>query len=142
MKSAECVTVHATTVAFEDRAALIRGKSGSGKSSLALQLLALGGKLVSDDRTHILRRDGLLLATAPAPIRGRIEARGIGILKVPSIDQARVTLIVDMDQMETQRLPERRKDTILGLDIAVVRKSENTCFPSAIALYLSGERNE
>ncbi|MFQ5437976.1 MAG: HPr kinase/phosphorylase, partial [Paracoccaceae bacterium] len=46
--------VHAGAVAFDRRAVLILGPSGSGKSSLALELMSRGASLVSDDRT-ILR---------------------------------------------------------------------------------------
>jgi len=43
--------LHASCVCLEGRAVLIRGASGSGKSGLALQLIALGAALVADDRT-------------------------------------------------------------------------------------------
>ena len=47
--------VHASCVARDGRAVLIRGASGSGKSGLALQLMALGAGLVADDRTRLWR---------------------------------------------------------------------------------------
>ena len=63
-------TVHASTVAIDGRAVLITGRSGSGKSDLALRLIDRGFALVSDDQT-IVSRDGYqLVATAPATIAG------------------------------------------------------------------------
>ena len=76
--------MHATCVAVGPHAALIRGASGRGKSGLALQLLAMGAVLVSDDRTRLWRAGDALMADAPDTIRGRIEARGVGILRVPA----------------------------------------------------------
>ncbi|MFL4469945.1 HPr kinase/phosphorylase [Tateyamaria armeniaca] len=67
---AEQTRLHATSVAFEGKGVLITGASGRGKSSLALQLMALGCTLVSDDQTELIRKDNAIWAAAPAPIRG------------------------------------------------------------------------
>jgi hypothetical protein len=45
-----------------------------------------------------------------------IEARGIGLLHAPLCAQARVVLVVDMGQTETDRLPPQRR-TLLGLQL-------------------------
>ena len=63
--------VHASCVALDRRAVLLRGASGCGKSALALQLMALGATLVADDRVILRLRDGALAASCPASIRGR-----------------------------------------------------------------------
>jgi HPr kinase/phosphorylase len=116
--------------------ALIRGVSGSGKSGLALQLIALGASLVADDRTEAGRiPDGVGL-TAPETLRGKIEARGIGLLPAPTVGFAKLTLVVDMDHTEDDRLPPWRQTTILGQSFPIVRKSEAAHFPAAILLYL------
>jgi len=46
---------HATTVAVAGRGLMIEGPSGSGKSALALELMAFGAELVADDRTRVAR---------------------------------------------------------------------------------------
>jgi len=132
--------LHATTVAFARQAVLIRGASGSGKSGLALQLMAMGARLVSDDRTLIMRRGDMILTDAPATIRGRIEARGIGILAAEPVGNVPLRLIVDMDREEGARLPPFREERILGLAIALIRKLPAAHFPAAIKLYLEGNR--
>ena len=76
----ETLRLHASCVAWEDRAVLITGSSGSGKSSLALSLMAYGCALVADDQTMLHRQHNALIPKAPDTIRGQVEARGIGIL--------------------------------------------------------------
>ena len=65
--------LHATCVAFGANAVLILGAAGSGKSALALQLMALGCDLVSDDRTAVVAEGAKLIAAAPRlPDPGRV----------------------------------------------------------------------
>ncbi|MEM9638850.1 MAG: hypothetical protein AAGA94_14475, partial [Pseudomonadota bacterium] len=56
--------LHASCVACQGRAVLILGRSGQGKSGLALQLMAYGADLVADDRTQVTVQDERLWATA------------------------------------------------------------------------------
>lgn len=74
---------HATTVTIAGKGVLIEGPSGSGKSALALQLMAFGAALVADDSTLLQSRHGQLWATAPAGLPAAIEARGVGLLRTP-----------------------------------------------------------
>ena len=75
--------LHASAVAVEGRGCLITGAAGSGKSTLALEMVALGAELVADDRVDIRRSGKALLLSAPASIAGLVEARGVGILRLP-----------------------------------------------------------
>ena len=129
--------VHATTVSVDGRAVLIRGVAGSGKSSLALQMLALGADLVADDRTRLWRDGDRIMAEAPATIAGRIEARGVGILAAPAAGPTPLAMIIDMDHIETSRLPEAREEDLLGLRLPLLAKAEFSHFPSAVMLYLA-----
>jgi hypothetical protein len=85
---------------------LLLGRSGSGKSDLALRLVAIGARLVSDDRTELFLERGRLFARAPANIKGMMEVRGAGIVALPAAAKARVALAVTMERPKT-RLPPR-----------------------------------
>ena len=112
-------TLHASTVAIGGRAVLIEGRSGSGKSDLALRLIDRGAKLVSDDYTLVVRQGAGLVARAPATITGKMEVRGIGIVDLPQVDDVPVALIVQLDA-EVLRLPERRLRKVAGVDVRQV----------------------
>lgn len=131
--------LHASCVALDGRGILILGPSGSGKSALALQLMAYGCTLVSDDRTIVTVRDGWLSATAPAAIAGRIEARGVGLLGAAAA-AARLTLAVDLARTETERLPPERWLELLGASLPLLHRVESGYFPAAILQYLKAGR--
>ncbi|WP_245723303.1 HPr kinase/phosphorylase [Lutimaribacter saemankumensis] len=130
------VRVHASTVALDGRAVLITGRAGSGKSALALELMALGAALVADDITCLWRHGDHIFADVPDTIRNRIEARGVGILNAASCGPAPLALWVDLDAQESERLPPNRKWTALGCDLPLLHNPGTGCFPAAIVQYL------
>ena len=87
---------------------------------------------MSDDRV-ILQRDGNhLIARAPETIRGLIEARGVGLLDAAPLDRAQVALVVDLDETESERLPQRRVVTLLGSDVPLIHRIDGPHFAPAI----------
>lgn len=129
-------TVHATCVACNDKAVLICGASGSGKSSLALEMIALGAVLVADDRTLLRVEHSKLIASSPPEIAGLIEARGVGILNSPCVSDIEIVCMVEMGHVETARLPHTRKVSWQGIEIPCFNKVEQRAFPSALLHYL------
>jgi serine kinase of HPr protein (carbohydrate metabolism regulator) len=109
------ILVHATTVHLGAHGVMLLGASGAGKTDLALRLIADGALLVSDDQTQLTLAHGRLIASAPATIAGRIEARGIGILPAPQIASAIVRLAVQLSGGEIERMPEPAHWTPLGV---------------------------
>ena len=85
-------TIHVSSVAIDGRAVLIAGRSGAGKSDLALRLIDRGALLVSDDYTFVRRAQSQALASAPARIAGRIELRGVGIVELETAQDVPVAL--------------------------------------------------
>ena len=129
--------LHATTVARGGRAVLLLGRSGSGKSDLALRLLDYGFTLVSDDRTLLRRQDKRLIASAPLAIRGKIEVRGLGIVDIPAVDDVPVALGVELD-VDIPRLPDDdRERSFLGISIPLIAVDAKTASAAAkVALAL------
>ena len=66
------LNLHGSAVALEGRGLLILGASGTGKSALALRMMAHGARLVADDRVVLARRGDALIASAPPALRGTI----------------------------------------------------------------------
>ncbi len=140
-------SVHASAVLIGERAVLIRGAAGSGKSRLAWKLLQAGragivpyARLVADDRVRIYAADRRLLAAAPETIRGMIEVRGLGVRRVDCEPLARVGLIVDLAAPDAARLPEASagEAEILGVKLPrlAVAAGEDA-FPLVIARFSS-----
>ncbi|HEX2885422.1 HPr kinase/phosphatase C-terminal domain-containing protein [Vineibacter terrae] len=123
------INIHATCVAVSIggcwQAALLRGPSGAGKSDLALRLIETGGRLVADDRTDLMVEAGQLVARPPAALAGLVEARGIGVLRLPPehlLAAAPVMLAVDLvAPAEVERMPEPRVEAILGVPVRLLR---------------------
>ena len=137
------LTLHATCVAVDGRGLLITGASGRGKSGLALQLMALGAALVADDRVTLWLEDTQVMADAPAPISGLIEARGVGLLHATPAGPVPVVLVVSLDQVETERLPPTRDTAVLGQSVTLLHKVDSPHFPAAVLQYLrAGRRSE
>ena len=114
---------HGTCVAMKSRGLLIIGRSGSGKSAVALALLGLGCDLVCDDCVCLSVEKGaekseqtdVIIATAPATAKPMIEARGIGLLNAPLTPltaKTRLIAVVDMDSASDSRLPAREYATL------------------------------
>jgi serine kinase of HPr protein (carbohydrate metabolism regulator) len=114
-------TVHATAVAIDGSAVLLRGPSGSGKSDLALRLIDGGAVLVADDRVVLSRRGGEVVAEAPATIAGRLEVRGVGIVRLGHTGPSPLRLVVELTrQDEVDRLPKAAETMLLGVAVPVM----------------------
>ena len=125
--------VHGTAVSIDGKGLLILGQSGSGKSQLALALITHGAKLISDDQVILVNTESEIILSAPKSISGKIEARFVGILKMPVLI-APLYLVIDLDQKELDRLPKKKFITyfnkkIPALNANGIKKLEYSLMP-------------
>lgn len=134
------VRLHASCVAVGGRGLLILGPSGSGKSSLALQMIGLGAILVADDQVEVTRVGPSLVAGAPPALAGLIEARGVGLLRAETVTGVPLHLAVDLGQPAPPRLPDWHGIMVLETRIDLVKAPLNAHLPAALLLHMRGGR--
>nr|WP_298685729.1 HPr kinase/phosphatase C-terminal domain-containing protein [uncultured Dongia sp.] len=119
--------IDGVAVAIDGQAILLRGPSGSGRSDLALRLIDEGALLVSDEQVELHRHGEHLFVTAPEMmpenLKGRIEARGLGLVPVAHVAEARpLAWVIDMaaaDQID--RLPVALSTDYLGVTVPLLK---------------------
>lgn len=124
MNKLTMTNIHATCVSINSAGILLLGKSGSGKSDLALRLIMnKGAILVADDRTDIFPQEGKIFAGSPENIMGLLEVRGIGIVKMPFTQNIEVKLVVELavNLKDVERMPELQEYEILGCSIPLIK---------------------
>lgn len=107
--------IHATLVQINNRGVLLMGPSGTGKSDLALRLIGTAFSpefcpsppiLVADDQVILSVENDRLCGQPPATLQGLIEARSVGIKKVPFCAFSPINLIVTLTPgQEPERMP-------------------------------------
>ena len=94
--------------------------------------MGLGADLVSDDRTFVMRKTDRLFATCPDKIKGQIEARGVGVLKVVPFDCTELSLVVDLRLQINERLPKDDVYKMFGIMLRRIGRSELDAFAEAV----------
>ncbi|GEO82419.1 HPr kinase [Pararhodospirillum oryzae] len=138
-------TLHGTALERAGQAVLLRGPSGSGKSDLALRLLAHGFHLIADDRVVVAEHAGHAVASAPPALSGLLEVRGLGIVSVTAVaGPIPVALVVDLvPGGPLERLPDPASTALAGVSVPLVRLDPmETSAPLKVALALTLARGD
>jgi HPr kinase/phosphorylase len=129
------LSLHATTVADDGRALVIAGPSGSGKSGIAAQMIALGARLVADDLTVLRLEDGALIASAPMAAGGRMELRGLGLCSVPAVPRAAVAAVLTLAPSPA-RMPAEMSALLLDRAVPLLRHPVDAALAAKALLWL------
>lgn len=100
------IVLHASFVDVYGIGVLLTGRSGIGKSEIALDLVERGHRLVADDVVMITRKgEGILMGAGTDLVKHFMEIRGLGLIDVRSMFgvrairfQKRVELVVELEE--------------------------------------------
>ncbi|KXH79284.1 HPr(Ser) kinase/phosphatase [Sporosarcina sp. HYO08] len=116
---APMTAIHGVLVDVYGIGVLITGKSGVGKSEIALELVKRGHRLVADDLVEIRQvAKNVLIGNAPKLLEHMLEIRGVGIVDMMTLFGAsavksdkRILLVVDLEVWVPEKIYDR-----LGID--------------------------
>ncbi len=148
------LTMHGVLIGMYGLGVLILGKSGIGKSECALDLVARGHSLVSDDTVMIKKIGDYLEGFAPDLTYEYLEIRGLGIINIRQLfgvssvtRQLTIELCIEFKKwnevVEVERLGlDTREEKILGQKITKfilpvsAGRNLSTLVETAVRVYL------
>ncbi|MBA4250262.1 MAG: HPr kinase/phosphorylase [Chlorobiaceae bacterium] len=126
--------VHASFVDVYGVGVLFVGRSGIGKSEVALDLIERGHRLVADDVIIITKKGpGILIGTGTELVKHFMEIRGLGLIDIAKMFgirairfQKRLEVIVELENWDkdsdyTRTGLDERNTTILDVEIPHVK---------------------
>lgn len=128
------IIIHGSFVDVYGVGLLFSGKSGIGKSEIALDLVERGHRLVADDVVVVTKKgEGVLMGSGTAISKHIMEIRGLGIIDVKTIFgirsiryQKRVEVIVELEDWDKDKAYDRTGlDSsllnLLGVDVELIK---------------------
>ena len=107
---ADRTSTHGVLMDINGVGVLISGKSGLGKSEVALELIRRGYILVADDLVEMYQLEkGVVIGEAPDMLKKYLEIRGVGIVNVVYLfgvkayrEDKKVSLIVELEKWDRE----------------------------------------
>lgn len=128
------VVMHGSFVDVFGVGIIFTGRSGIGKSEIALDLLERGHRLVADDVVMFTKKsESILMGTGTSLVQHFMEIRGLGIIDIRQMFgirsirfQKRLEIIVELMEWnkneEYQRIGlEENKCNIMGAEVSIVK---------------------
>jgi HPr kinase/phosphorylase len=125
-------SMHGSLVDVYGVGLLIIGRSGIGKSEIALDLVERGHRLVADDVVEMTRHGDVVIGRGSTHLRHFMEIRGVGIINVMDLFgiraariQKRIEVVVALEEWDSTKdwdrlgLDEHYKE-ILGVNVRQV----------------------
>jgi HPr kinase/phosphorylase len=126
--------IHGSFIDVYGIGVVVTGRSGIGKSEIALDLVERGHRLVADDVIMVTRKgEGILIGAGTDVVKHFMEIRGLGLIDVRSIFgirsirfQKRVEILVELQEWKadheyTRTGLDHESISILGVDIPHVK---------------------
>ena len=127
------LAIHGSFVDVYGVGLLICGKSGIGKSEIALDLVERGHRLVADDIVLISKKaESVLIGSGTSLVKHFMEIRGLGIIDIPKIFgirairfHKRVEVIIELETWDDKKSYDRTGlitslSNILGVEIETI----------------------
>lgn len=121
--------IHGSMVDVYGIGMLIHGKSGIGKSEVALDLIERGHRLVADDVVILTKKNNTLMASATELTKHFMEIRGLGLIDIMSMFgirairyQKRLEVLVELSLWDESQHIDRiglDKKTVPILDVNI-----------------------
>lgn len=124
------INIHATLISFHNKGILLTGKSGAGKSDVALRMIMdKGATLVADDRVNVECVDGQLYGSSPESIKGLLEIRNVGIGQFNTKPKEKISLCIELcdNKQDLERLPKDEYVDFLGVSITKLKLYQFDC---------------
>jgi HPr kinase/phosphorylase len=115
-------------VKWHGKGVLIRGDSGAGKSSSAMELILKGGQLVSDDIVELSKTTkGAIIGKSPEATRNLMDIKGRGIVNLKEAigyqvlaNEGKVDLVINLSEDNPDESGRKAVLRMLGVDIPLV----------------------
>lgn len=128
------LVVHGSFVDIYGVGILFVGRSGIGKSEIALDLVERGHRLVADDVVMLTKKkESILMGTGTSLVQHFMEIRGLGIIDIRQMFgirsiryQKRLEIIVELEDWDdsgnyTRTGLDERPSSVMGIDISTVK---------------------